>query len=70
MHDVIESRAFRERGIFNVVGVRGLYAQHLAGRHDFSELLWLVLTYEMWACIYVDGRQSDNVPFRIRAGSA
>lgn len=70
MQDVIESRAFRERGIFNVVGVRGLYAQHLAGRHDFSELLWLVLTYEMWARIYVDGRQSDNVPIRIRAGSA
>jgi asparagine synthase (glutamine-hydrolysing) len=70
MQDVIESRAFRERGVFNVGGVRDLFAKHLAGRHDFSELLWLVLTYEMWARTYVDGRRNGNAPIRIRASSA
>jgi asparagine synthase (glutamine-hydrolysing) len=56
MHDVLSSRAFRERGVYNVVGIEACFNEHLSGRHDFSELLWLVLTYEMWARIYVDAR--------------
>lgn len=63
MQDVMSSQAFRERGVFNVSGVKNCYALHLAGRHDFSELLWLVLTYEMWARTYVDARTiGGNMP--------
>lgn len=61
MQDVIADRAFRERGIFNVAGVEACYARHLAGEHDFSELLWLVLTYEMWARTFVDGRGRGRI---------
>ena len=56
--DMLDDRAFRERGIFNVEGVRACYQQHLSGRQDFSELLWLILTYETWARTYVDRRAS------------
>lgn len=58
MLDMLDDRAFRERGIFNVEGVRACYQQHLSGRQDFSELLWLILTYETWARTYVDRRAS------------
>jgi asparagine synthase (glutamine-hydrolysing) len=61
MHDVIADRAFRERGVFDVAGVENCYARHLAGEHDFSELLWLVLTYEMWARTFVDGRKHSKI---------
>lgn len=61
MQDIITDRAFRERGIFNVAGVQACYVSHLAGEHDFSELLWLVLTYELWARTFVDGRKLGRI---------
>jgi asparagine synthase (glutamine-hydrolysing) len=56
MLDMLSDRRFAERGIFNVAGVRACFSAHLSGQHDFSELLWLVLTYEMWARTYLDQR--------------
>ena len=49
MFDTLSDRSFRERGIFNEQGVRRCVDAHLAGTHDYSEQLWLLLTYEMWA---------------------
>jgi len=46
---------------FNVEGVRACYERHLSGLQDFSELLWLVLTYEMWARNYLDRRGSGRL---------
>lgn len=42
-------RAFRERGVYDVEGVRVLVDEHLAGTHDHGEALWLLLSYELWA---------------------
>lgn len=53
--DMLEDRAFRERGVFVVDGVRAAFERHLAGRQDMSEMLWMVLTYEMWARNFADG---------------
>ena len=66
MLDMLADRAFRERGIFNVAGINACYLQHLSGKQDFSELLWLVLTYETWARTYIDRRASiaDLAPRR------
>ena len=49
MFDTLSDRSFRERGIFNEQGVRRCVDAHIAGTHDYSEQLWLLLTYEMWA---------------------
>lgn len=54
MLDLLADRAFRERGVFDVTGIKTCYDQHLSGVHDYSEMLWLVLTYEMWARNYLD----------------
>ena len=60
MRDTIHSRRFGERGVFNVEGVRRCMDLHLAGTHDNSELLWLTLTYEMWAQRFLD--QAATMP--------
>ncbi|MCM5680334.1 asparagine synthase (glutamine-hydrolyzing) [Schlegelella sp. S2-27] len=54
MLDTLADRRFRERGIFNASGVQQRMADHLAGTHDYSEPLWLLLTYELWARRFVD----------------
>ena len=64
MRDILSSQSFRERGIFNVAGVRVCFERHLSGQQDFSELLWLVLTYEMWARAFIDSRAGVLAPVR------
>jgi len=59
MQDTFGSRAFRERGLFNVEGVQQCVARHLAGTHDYSEPLWLLLTYETWARRFLDGEATS-----------
>jgi asparagine synthase (glutamine-hydrolysing) len=49
MRDLIASRAFRERGIYNVRGVEKCLNRHVAGSHDHGEMLWTVLNYELWS---------------------
>lgn len=56
MLDMLADRRFAERGVFNVAGIKACFDAHVSGQHDFSELLWLVLTYEMWARNFLDGR--------------
>jgi asparagine synthase (glutamine-hydrolysing) len=62
MLDLLADQAFRERGVFDVAGIKACYDRHLSGIQDFSELLWLVLTYEMWARNYVDRHGSRQTP--------
>lgn len=64
MQDLLADRRFAERGTFNVAGVRACYAAHLSGQHDFSELLWLVLTYELWARTFLDRTASHSIRLR------
>lgn len=53
--DVIDSRAFRERGLIDPAAARACLDDHLAGRANRGESLWLVLSLEMWARHYLDG---------------
>jgi asparagine synthase (glutamine-hydrolysing) len=59
MQDLLADRRFRERGVFDVNAVRRMHERHLAREHDFGELLWLVLTYEMWARNFEDRRVTE-----------
>jgi asparagine synthase (glutamine-hydrolysing) len=54
MRDLLASRAFRERGIFNPAVASGLLERHVAGQGDFSEPLWLILVFELWARRFSD----------------
>lgn len=52
--DLIASRAFRERGLIAAAAADAYLADHLAGRADHGETLWLVLSLELWARRYLD----------------
>jgi asparagine synthase (glutamine-hydrolysing) len=54
LRDTLSSRSFRERGIFNLRGITHCVDAHLSGQRDYSEQLWLLLTYEMWAQRFLD----------------
>lgn len=54
MLDILASRSLRERGVFNVAGAAQCMQRHLAGTHDYSEHLWLLLSYELWARRFID----------------
>ena len=47
--DSVSSRSFRGRGLFSQVGVEQLVNQHMAGTHERGELLWMLLSFELWA---------------------
>ena len=56
MQDLVSSRAFRERGIFDPVAVERSFVAHCRGEADHGEHLWLVLMFELWARQFIDGR--------------
>ena len=66
MQDTLTSRAFVERGIFDLVGIKRLISEHLSSSHDHSEQLWLILTYETWARRFVD----QPAPLHLRQQAA
>lgn len=52
--DLIASRAFRERGLLDPAAARTCLDDHLAGRADRGETLWLILSLELWARRFLD----------------
>jgi asparagine synthase (glutamine-hydrolysing) len=52
--DTIESRSFRERGVFAQDAVRACVKEHREGRVDHGERLWLILSFELWARRFLD----------------
>lgn len=47
--DTFNSSDFQNCGVFNVPGVHRMLQEHLHGAKDWSESLWLILTYHSWA---------------------
>jgi asparagine synthase (glutamine-hydrolysing) len=45
----------RRRGYFNTAFVERMWREHLAGRHIWDAQLWLLLNFELWHRIYLDG---------------
>ncbi len=52
--DLIASRSFRERGFFKPAAAQRFLDGHLAGKADYGELLWLILSLELWARRFLD----------------
>ena len=52
--DVIDSRSFRERGLMNARVAQQYLSVHLAGGADHGEILWSIVSLELWARRYID----------------
>jgi len=53
-HDVLLSKAARERGVFRTSEVERLLRVHDSGRRDWSARLWALLCFELWMRTWVD----------------
>jgi asparagine synthase (glutamine-hydrolysing) len=53
--DVLLDASTRRRGYFNMNVVERLWRDHVAGRHVWDGNLWLLLNFELWHRIYLDG---------------
>jgi asparagine synthase (glutamine-hydrolysing) len=60
--DIIGSRAFGERGLLSQKAAQRYLRGHLAGEADYGEILWLIVSLELWAQRFL-----DSVPPRARA---
>ncbi|MBN1546062.1 MAG: asparagine synthase (glutamine-hydrolyzing) [Syntrophaceae bacterium] len=49
VHETILSKEFEGRLFFNQKYVQWLWKQHLAGIRDFTQPLWVLLSFELWA---------------------
>jgi asparagine synthase (glutamine-hydrolysing) len=61
---VVGSRA-RERGLFDGAAVDRLVREHVAGVNH-SERLWALLTFEIWARVFLDGEAPWSLELPLR----
>ncbi len=45
-----------QRGIFSTAYVTRLLEEHRAGQRDHTEPLWLLMNFELWARVFLDGQ--------------
>jgi asparagine synthase (glutamine-hydrolysing) len=53
--EVLLDERTRRRGYFDTAIVERLWREHITGRHVRSSQLWLLLNFELWHRIYLDG---------------
>jgi asparagine synthase (glutamine-hydrolysing) len=53
--DVLLDDRTRRRGYFDMAVVERLWREHVNGRHVRSSQLWLLVNFELWHRIYLDG---------------
>jgi asparagine synthase (glutamine-hydrolysing) len=53
--EVLLDERTRRRGYFNTCFVERLWHEHLKGCHVWDAHLWLLLNFELWCRIYLDG---------------
>jgi asparagine synthase (glutamine-hydrolysing) len=45
----------RQRGYFNADYIERLWREHVKGRHVWTDHLWILLNFELWHRVYLDG---------------
>lgn len=53
--EVLLDEGTHRRGYFNMPFIERLWREHIGGRHVWDTHLWLLLNFEMWHRIYMDG---------------
>ena len=53
--EVLMDEGTRRRGYFSMPFIERLWREHIGGRHVWDTHLWLLLNFEMWHRIYMDG---------------
>lgn len=61
LDNVLSERSVSSRGLFNYPVLREVVAAHAQSRHDYTDLLLSLINLEVWARIYLDGRDHRDV---------
>lgn len=59
-HDILTSRRFRERGVFDDEAVIEMLNRHVQGRADHHRNLWQILVLENWYRVFVDSADLES----------
>ena len=57
---VLAPRAL-QRNLFDPAGVRGMVDEHLTGRSNHGDRLWLLINLEIWQRIFLEGEEPELV---------
>ena len=53
--DLLSEANLRRRGFFAPDYVRYLIEENASGRHDYNYLIYILLSFELWCQVYLDG---------------
>lgn len=59
---VLSPRAL-DRGLFNLATVRRIAGEHRAGVAQHGDRLWLLVNFELWQRIFLDGEDTAAIRF-------
>jgi asparagine synthase (glutamine-hydrolysing) len=65
LRDVLLSERALARGYFRPDSVHGIINEHLGGRVDHEQELWLLLTLELWHRLFVDDDGTEDAIQRV-----
>jgi asparagine synthase (glutamine-hydrolysing) len=65
--DVLLSDRCLDRGYYDADVVRGIVRDHVQGRVDREQGIWLMLTLEIWHRLFVDDDGSESAVDRVKA---
>jgi asparagine synthase (glutamine-hydrolysing) len=60
LRDILLSRRACERGYFRRAEVERLIDDHVAGKSDLQNQLWMLLMLEMWHCTFIERDLATN----------
>ena len=70
LDDVLLSDRCLDRGYYDADVVRGIVSDHVAGRIDREQGIWLMLVLEIWHRLFVDDDGSEAAVGRVKADFA
>jgi asparagine synthase (glutamine-hydrolysing) len=70
INDVLLSDRCLDRGYYDADVVRGIVSDHVRGRVDREQGIWLMLALEIWHRLFVDDDGSEPAVTRVRADFA
>jgi asparagine synthase (glutamine-hydrolysing) len=56
------------RGQFNTLALRRMVAEHVAGQGGHWERLWLLVNFEVWQRLFIDGEDEQSIRRQLSAG--
>jgi len=57
---ILNSKSFSERGIFNIAGVHKTFQDHCNGKADHHSMIWRCVNLELWLRTFIDKNQSSQ----------